>query len=74
VVLPAFGFVRLVPDAGRYLVVSGFQKDLRPGDPWLGLTLTFDNDPGKTITIDRVPVGLPLSPPPRIPGNPSGER
>lgn len=68
--LAPFGFALLVPEAGKYLVVSGLNRELKPGDPWLNLTFTFDNGTTTTtMTAERVPVGVPLSPLPRISGN-----
>jgi len=76
--LPPFGFAVLSPETGRYLAVSGLDRELRPGDAGLGpspspgdagLGLTFAFDDGTTITVEQVPLGMPLSPLPRIPGD-----
>jgi hypothetical protein len=70
-----FGFALLTIGTGRYLAVSGFDHDLIPGDPQLSLTFTFDNGgKAQTITTEAVPIGVPLSPLPRVPGNPSEEK
>jgi hypothetical protein len=73
--LAPFGFALLTASTGRYLAVSGFNHDLIPGDPKLGLTFTFDSGgTTQTVTTEAVPIGVPLSPLPRIPGNPSEEK
>jgi len=70
VALPQFGYAKLAQGSGRYLAVTGAERDLRPGDPWLDLTFTFTSADGtvRTVTAHLVPVGSPLSAPPRIPG------
>jgi hypothetical protein len=66
VTVPPAGYALLVPNGSPYLAVTGLSHDLVPGDPSLSLTFTFDN--GKTITANKVPIAVPLSPAPRLTG------
>jgi hypothetical protein len=70
VTVAGFGYALLTPEAGRYLAVSGLDKPLTVGKPWLNLSFSIDTANGSvTLAAQQVPVGLPLSPLPRISGN-----
>jgi hypothetical protein len=63
ITIPPGGFVKLTPDAARYLQVTDLARALRSGG---GVQMRFAFDNGAVIEAN-VPVGTPLTPLPRSP-------
>lgn len=61
IVIPASGYVLLVPGQGQYLVLRGLKEPLSPG---YVTTIVFTFDNGATATVG-VPFGLPTEAGPR---------